>query len=400
MDKIRKILEYIDKNNLYPDLRIIESGAESEVVIDGKKVLMFASNNYLGLATHPKVVAAAISATSKYGTGADGSRMLSGNLKVHRDVELAIAKFEDGEDAIVWPTGYSANVGVISAVMNPPKVGSRDFFQTKGVILSDELNHASIIDGCKMSDQKVAVYKHCDFVDLERQLKKYRRRRVLVVTDGVFSMDGDVAPLDKIAPLCKKYGAMLMIDEAHATGMQGAHGHGTPERYGLKPSRDIDIVLGTCSKALAATGGFVVGSKDLIRYLRVTSRSYIFSTAMTPAASASLIAALDVIETEPWIREKMWENVEYMRNGFHKLDFDTFTSETQIIPILIGPDDKAIEFSRRLFNNGIFGPCVGWPAVEKGKARIRFTVMATYSKKQIDYLLKCCGNIGPELGIL
>ena len=300
----------------------------------------------------------------------------------------------------MWPTGYSANVGVISAVMNPPKVGPRDFFETKGIILSDELNHASIIDGCKMSDQKVAVYKHCDVVDLERQLKKYRRRRALVVTDGVFSMDGDVAPLDKIAPLCKKYGAMLMIDEAHSTGMQGAHGHGTLERFGLKSSQDIDIVLGTCSKALAATGGFVVGSKDLIRYLRVTSRSYIFSTAMTPAASASLIAALDVIETEPWIREKMWENVEYMRNGFHKLDFDTFTSETQIIPILIGPDDKAIEFSRRLFNNGIFGPCVRWPAVEKGKARIRFTVMATHSKKQIDYLLKCCGNIGTELGIL
>ena len=400
MDNIGRILEYVDSHQLYPDLRIIESGAEPEVVIDGKNVLMFSSNNYLGLATHRKVIAAAIEATKKYGSGADGSRMLSGNLKVHRDFELAIAKFKGGEDAIVWPTGYSANVGVISAVMNPPSIGPRDFFTKKSIILSDALNHASIIDGCKMSGQQVIVYNHCDVVDLENKLKKYHRRRVLIVTDSVFSMDGDVAPLDKISQLCKKYGSILMIDEAHATGMQGDHGHGTMERFGLKAMKDVDILLGTCSKALAATGGFVVGSKELIRYLRITSRSYIFSTAMTPAASASLIAALEVIETEPEIRERMWENVIYTRNGFQKIGFDTLTSETQIIPILIGPDDKAIDFSRRLFDKGIFGPCVRWPAVEKGKARIRFTVMATHTKDQIDFLLKNCGEIAKELNIL
>jgi 8-amino-7-oxononanoate synthase len=361
---------------------------------------MFSSNNYLGLATHPKLISAAIEATKNYGVGSDGSRLLSGNLKIHRDFELAIAKFKGGEDAIVWPTGYSANVGVITAIMNLPKLGPRDFFQKKGVIISDQLNHASIIDGCKMSQTKVIVYKHCDVLDLEKMLRKYKGNRKLVITDGVFSMDGDIAPLDKISLLCKKYKAMLMIDEAHATGMLGKNGHGTPEHFGLKPIKDIDITLGTCSKALASTGGFVVGSNDLVRYLRIFSRSYMFSTAMTPAASASLVAALNVIETEPWIREKMWENVVYMRNGFQRIGFDTLKSETQIIPILIGTDENAIKFTRKLFERGIFGPCVRWPAVEKGRARIRLTVMATHTKEQIDYLLKCCEEIGKEVNIL
>ena len=400
MKEIRKILDYLDKHNLYPDMRIIQGGAESEVMIDGKKVLMFASNNYLGLANHSKVIKAAIEATKKYGVGADGSRLLSGNLQIHRDFEIAIAKFKGGEDAIVWPTGYSANLGVITAIMNPPKIGPSDFLKSKSIILSDELNHASIVDACRMSRQKIIVYKHCDTKDLEKKLKKYSKRKKMVVTDGVFSMDGDIAPLDKIVPLCKKHNAMLMIDEAHATGMQGKNGHGTAEKFGLKPMEDIDIVLGTCSKALAATGGFVVGSKDLIRYLRIASRSYIFSTAMTPAASASLIASLKVIETEPGIREKMWQNAEYLRKGFNNIGFNTLSSETQIIPILIGSDNKAIEFSRRLFEEGIYGPCVRWPAVEKGKARIRFTVMSTHTNEQTDLLLKTCEVIGNELNLL
>jgi len=400
MEKIKKILDYVDNHGLYPDFRIIEGGANPEVIIDGKKVLMFSSNNYLGLATHPSVINAAIDATKKYGTGAGGSRMLSGNLQVHRDFELAIAKFKGGEDAIVWPTGYSANVGTVSAVMELFKINSADFLSKKGVILSDELNHASIIDGCKMSKQKVVVYKHCNVDDLEKKLKKYKNRRTLVITDGVFSMDGDIAPLDKISAVCKQYKALLMIDEAHATGMLGKDGHGTSEHFGLKPVKDDDIVLGTCSKALGATGGFVVGSKDLVRYLRIASRSYIFSTAMTPAASGSLIEALKVIEADPKIREKMWNNVEHMREGFKKIGFDTLTSQTQIIPILIGTEEKAIKFTRMLFDKGIFGPCVRWPAVEKGKARIRFTVMSTHTEKQIDYLLKSCEEIGRELGLL
>ncbi len=399
IDKIGQILEYLDKYDLYPDSRIICGGADPEVIIDNKKVLMFSSNNYLGLATNSFVVDAAIEAIRKFGVGSDGSRLLSGNLSIHRELEERIAKFKGGEDAIVWPTGYSANIGTISALTNYPNlifgVG-----QDKNIIISDELNHASIIDGCRMSRQKIVVYKHRDVVDLEKILKKYKKKRKLVITDGVFSMDGDIAPLDKISILCKKYNALLMIDEAHSTGMLGKTGEGTPEYFNLKPVKDIDIVMGTFSKALASTGGFVVGSRDLIRYLKIASRSYIFSTAMTPAASASVIAALDLITKDPSIRQNMWDNVEYMRKNIQKIGYNTLDSSTQIIPILIGSDEKAIQFSRSLFNRGIFGPCVRWPAVSKGMARIRFTIMSTHTKEHIDYLIKSCLEIGKELNII
>lgn len=392
-------MDFVEEHKLYPDLRIVDGPPEPEVIVDGKKVLMFTSNNYLGFANHPRVVQAAIEAVKKYGVGADGSRLLSGNLKIHREFEEAIAKFKGGEDAIVWPSGFSANFGVISAVMNPIKVGPGDFFSREGIVLSDELNHASIIDGAVMSRQKKVIYKHCDMDDLESKLRKYKNRRKLVVTDSVFSMDGDVAPLDKISELCKKYNAMSMIDEAHATGIQGEHGHGTLERFGLKPTQDIDIVLGTCSKALGATGGFVVGSRTLIKYLRVASRSYMFSTAMVPMASAALIEVLKIIDDEPQWRRQLLENSEYLRKGFADRGFFTFGSTTQIIPILIGPDEKAIEFSRKLFEKGIFGPCVRWPAVEKGKARIRFTVMATHKKEHLDKLLNACEETKKELRV-
>lgn len=399
MKRIESIMDYVEEKELYPDLRIIDGGAEPEVVIDGKKVLMFSSNNYLGLATHPRMKKAAIVAIEKYGVGSDGSRLLSGNLKIHREFEEAIAKFKGGEDAIVWPSGYSANVGVITAVMDPIKVRPQDFLSRKGVIISDELNHASIIDGAVMSGMEKVIYKHCDMDDLERKLKKYGSRRKLVVTDTVFSMDGDIAPLDKIVGLCKKYDALSMIDEAHSTGVLGATGHGGLQQFGLKAVKDVDIVLGTCSKALAASGGFVVGSKTLIKYLRVASRSYMFSTAMMPAASAALIEALKIIEEEPEWREKLLSNENYLRTGLQERGFNTFASATQIIPIFIGSDKDAIKFSRRLFDEGVFAPCVRWPAVEKDKARIRFTVMATHTKEQMDKLLNACAVIKKELGL-
>jgi 8-amino-7-oxononanoate synthase len=283
--------------------------------------------------------------------------------------------------------------------MNPPKVEAADFFRRPGIIISDELNHASIIDGCRLSKQKTIVYKHCDIDDLERKLKNNRSRRKLVVTDSVFSMDGDIAPLDKIVPLCKKYEAMLMIDEAHSTGILGATGKGATEHFNLKPVEDVEIILGTCSKALASTGGFVVGSKDLIRYLRIISRAYIFSTAMTPAASASLIAALEVIKADPSLRNDLIKNAEYLRNSFINNGFDICGSQTQIVPIMIGEESKAIAFTEKLWERGIFGPAVRWPAVAKGKARIRFTVMSKHTKKQIDYLVDSCREIANEISL-
>lgn len=400
MFKIKKIMSFINQEGLYPDLRLIDGPAEPEVEIDGKKVLMFSSNNYLGLSNHPRVVGAAIKTIQHYGVGADGSRLLSGNLKIHRQFEEAIAKFKGAEDAIVWPSGYAANTGVISALMSPLKIGVGDFLEFKGVIFSDELNHASIIDGAKMSRQKKVIYKHCDTHDLELKLKSYKWRRKLVVTDSVFSMDGDIAPLDKIAELCKKYDAMMMIDEAHATGILGKTGHGSLEHFGLKPIVDVDVVLGTCSKALGVSGGFVVGSKEFVDYLRVASRSYMFSTAMPPMASGALIEALNVMETQPELRLNLLDNSSYLRSRFFEAGFNTLTSQTQIIPILIGEEQKAILFSRKLFERGIFAPNVRWPAVAKGLARIRFTVMSTHKKDQLEYLVKNCKEIGLELGVI
>ena len=396
MEKIRKILSYASEKKLYPDLRIVDGPPEPEVVVDGRKVLMFTSNNYLGLATHPKIKQAAIDAIKKYGVGSDGSRLLSGNLKIHRAFEEVIARFKGGADAIVWPTGYSANISAVSALARPLKVGPGDFFSLGTIILSDELNHASIIDGARMSKQKKIVFRHRDLADLESKLRWHRFRRKLVVTDSIFSMDGDIAPLDTMAELCKKYDAMLMIDEAHATGVLGKTGHGSLEHFNLKPTEDIDVVLGTCSKALAASGGFVVGSQELVSYLRVASRPYMFSTAMMPAASAALIAALEVIRDEPERRTRLWENANYLRSELKAAGFDTLTSETQIIPVLIGEDEKAISMSRKLFERNIYAPAVRWPAVPKGQARLRLTVMSTHTKGQVDYLVKSLKDLREE----
>ncbi len=400
MKRINEIMSYIDEHALYPDLRIVEGPQDPEVTVDGKKVVMFCSNNYLGLSTHPDLIKAACDATRKYGVGSGGSRLLSGNLDIHKKFETAIAEFEGGEDAISWATGYAANLGLISAIMNPLKVRPRDFFTIDGVIFSDELNHASIVDGIRLSKQKKVVYNHRDVKDLEYKLRKHPLRRKLVVTDSVFSMDGDIAPLDKIVPLCKKYGAMLLVDDAHATGVLGNNGHGSLEYFNLKLGRDVDVIMGTCSKSLTSTGGFAVGNKNLISYLRIASRSYMFSAAMTPATAAILIKALELMKNEPERHKQLVKNAEYLRFGLQQAGFNTLSSQTQIIPILIGTDENAIRFSRNLFEKNIYAPAVRWPAVEKGKARIRFALMASHKKEHLDALIKACIEVGKSLNIV
>lgn len=399
MKKIESIISFVQKNSLYPDLREVQGAPEPETIVDGKKVILFTSNNYLGLAAHPRVKKAAVDAINKYGVGSDGSRLLSGNIDIHRQFEKDIATFKGGEDAIVWPSGYAANVGTISAIMNYLKVGPMDFLSFKGIVLSDELNHASIIDGIKLSRQHSLIYKHKDLKDLERKLSLNRWRRTLVVTDSVFSMDGDIAPLPEISKLCKKYGATLMIDEAHASGVLGKKGHGSLDYFNLKAGEDVDIVLGTCSKALASSGGFVVAKKVIVDYLRIASRSYMFSTAMLPAASAALIEVLKIIDDEPERRKQLISNVEYLRNELHKIGFFTFGSETQIIPMLIGKEEDAISFSRKLFERGVFAPAVRWPAVSKNMARIRITVMSTHTKEHLVKLIESCEIIAKELAL-
>lgn len=397
INNIHSILNFINQKVGYPDLRIVESTPTPETIVDGKKVLMFTSNNYLGLSEHPKIVEAAIQAARTYGVGSDGSRLLSGNLKIHREFEKAIANFKGGDDAIVWPSGYAANVGTISAIAKPIRFKASHFFEPRAVIFSDSLNHASIIDGIKLSSQKKVIYNHCDVDDLVKKMKRYPFRRKLVVTDSVFSMDGDIAPLDKIAEVCKKYKAALMIDEAHSTGVLGEKGHGSLEYFGLKAKKDVDIVLGTCSKSLASTGGFVVAEQGIVDYLRVASRSYMFSTAMSPFSSAALLKSLEIIDSEPERREKLWSNTNYLREKLNESGFDTLNSKTQIIPILIGEDAKAIEFSRKLFEHNIYAPAVRWPAVRKGKAIIRITIMATHTREHLDFFLKACKKIKKEI---
>ena len=386
---IKQVLDYVDEKKLYPDIYPIESAVDTEVLVNGKKNLMFTSNNYLGLATHPKMKKAAIEAIEKYGVGSTGSRLLSGNLKIHIDLERKLAELKGGEAAIVFPSGFATNLGTISGLMNIIKVLPSDFLKGKSVILSDELNHASIIDGCRQSKQKVVVYKHVDMRHLEELLKKFQNKRKLIVTDSIFSMDGDIAPLDKIAALAKKYNSMVMIDEAHAIGVLGENNMGAKEHFHLKTPEDITITMGTLSKAVSSMGGYIVGSKELTQYLRVAARPYMFSTAMLPAASAGAIAALEIMSSSEGkaLKKKLWENVAYMSNGLKKIGFDTMGSCTQIIPILIGSDQDAITATRMYFDHGILAPCVRWPAVPKNTARIRLTVTSNHTKKQIDTLL-------------
>ena len=390
---------------IYPQIRIIESAPGPVMHVDGKAVLNFSSNNYLGLSDHPRLKEAAVRAIGRYGVGSTGSRLLSGNVTIHEELETKMADFKRGEAAIVFSSGYATNVGIINAVLNIPKLSIIDYlshntFRRTDVVLSDALNHASIIDGCRMSRRECVVYHHNDMNDLEMKLKRYQRRGKLVVTDGVFSMDGDIAKLDEIVFLCRKYNAAVMVDEAHATGTLGRTGRGTTEHFGLTVGEDVDIVQGTCSKSIGAVGGYAVCSRELIKYLRVMGRSYMFSTAMPPAVSATILEALAVMDEEPWRMEKVQENAVYLRDGLKRLGFDTLTSETQIIPLLVGETDMTIRFSQRLFERGIYGPAVRWPAVDKKLGRVRFCVMATHTLEHLDSLLTACTDLGREFGII
>lgn len=395
--KIKEILKYAEKHRLYPENKTIELN-EPETIVDGKKVLLFCSLNYLGLANHPTVKQAAIEAIQKYGVGAGGARLVSGNYELHTLLEKKVAQLKREEDALIFQTGYVTNIGVIPALLNLPKLGPFSFLDEKGVIFSDELNHASIIDGCKLAKCEVVIYKHRDMNDLEMKLKRYKNRKKLIITDSVFSMDGDIAPLPEIVKLAKEYKAMTMIDEAHATGILGERGGGATNHFHLEGQ--IDVVMGTLSKAIGCLGGYVAGKGYLIKYLKAATRPIIFSVALPPAIAAAAIAAIDEIQKNHELRKKLWNNANYLRENLQKLGFNTLNSETPIIPIFIGDEKKAIRMAELLFKKNIYAPCIRWPAVPKGKARIRFLVMATHTKEQIDILLNACEKIGRILKII
>ncbi|MDP8263594.1 MAG: 8-amino-7-oxononanoate synthase [Candidatus Ancaeobacter aquaticus] len=378
---LTKELEELEKSGLYRRLRIISSSQEAQVIIGKKKYLSFSSNNYLGLATHQRVKDAAIEAIKKYGCGAASSRLISGTMELHDQLEKRIALFEGKEAAILYPTGYTANVGTITSLVDE-----------NDVILLDRLNHASIIDAARLSKAKIAVYPHCDPAKLNAALKRYsKHRRKLVITDSVFSMDGDLAPLPQIIEVAKKHDAIIMIDEAHATGVLGENGRGASEYFRVEDT--IDIKMGTLSKAVGGLGGFVVGSSDLIEFLRNKARSFIYTTALPPAVCAASIEALNIIEDDPERRQKYWDMVTYIRNGLKSMGYNTGASSTQIIPVIIGDEKKTMEISKFLYENNILAPGIRYPTVPKNEARVRLTMMATHSQEDIIKLLSAFEKI-------
>ena len=360
---------------IYPYFRVIESDQDTEVVINGKKVLMFGSNAYLGLTNHPKVKEAAIEAIRKYGTGMAGSRFLNGTLDIHIDLERKLAEFVGKDDAIVYSTGFQVNLGVVSCL-----TGREDY------ILWDELDHASIIEGHRLSYSHKLKFRHNDMNSLEKQLQKCDADKVkLVVVDGVFSMEGDIANLPEITQLCKKYNANLMVDEAHGLGVLGRQGRGTCDHYGV--TNKVDLIMGTFSKSLASIGGFIAGEDDIINYLRHNSRSYIFSASNTPSATAAASAAFDIMISEPERLENLWELTNYALEGFRNMGCEIGHTSTPIIPLYIRDNDKTFTMTKELFEQGIFVNPVVAPAVASDATLIRFSLMATHTFEQLDFAL-------------
>jgi glycine C-acetyltransferase len=354
-----------------------------------REMIMMASNNYLGLTTHPRVVEAGRKAHEKYGAGAGSVPLLGGTIDLHRELEHRLAQFKGCEDAIIFTSGYSSNVGCVSA-----------FVRKGDVAINDRLNHASILDGCKLSGGHLRAFFHNDMKSLEKVLQQSDKvyNGKLVIVDGVFSMDGDITPLPDVLKIAHKYGARVMIDEAHASGVIGEHGRGTPEHFHVEGK--VDIVAGTLSKALGGVGGFVASTKEVVNYLRFYARSYMFSTAMPPAVAGSLIAAIDVIETEPELRKKLWYNIHYMISNLRRLGFDLGRAETAIIPILV-PDEHILkQMSRDVHQAGIYVNPVYYPAVPKKQSRLRLSLMATHTQEDLDDTLSVIEKVGRKYGII
>ncbi|HTL05467.1 MAG TPA: pyridoxal phosphate-dependent aminotransferase family protein [Gemmatimonadales bacterium] len=372
---------------LYPYFRPISESEDTVVVIEGKRRIMLGSNNYLGLTHHPKVLEAAGRALSLYGSGCTGSRFLNGTLDLHIQLEAALAEFVGKEDCIVFSTGYNANLGLISGL-----VGRRD------VVFLDKLDHASIVDGAKLSDGETVRFNHGDLAGLERKLERHPGVGKMVIVDGIYSLEGDIADVPGLLKVCRRHGAALAIDDAHSIGVLGPNGDGTAAHFGL--SDEVDIVAGTFSKSLASIGGFVAASRSIINYLRHHSRPLIFTASLPPSNTAGVLAALQVLQEDTERREQLWANTRRLQDGFRSLGFDTGPSETPIVPILIGPLDNTLVMWRKVFDAGIFTNPVVPPAVPPSQCRLRTSVMATHTADQIDFSVETIGRIGRELGVI
>ena len=383
-DLPRKIIEA----GIYPYFRVIESDQDTEVTIDGKKVLMFGSNSYLGLTNHPKIKEAAKTAIDKYGTGCAGSRFLNGTLDIHIELEERLAKFTGKEGALCFSTGFQVNLGVVSVL-----TGRNDH------LLLDELDHASIIEGSRLSFSRVLKYAHNDMKSLESKLKHCTPDSLkLIVVDGIFSMEGDIVKMPEIVKQAKKYNANIMVDDDHSLGVIGKNGSGTASHFGL--TDQVDLIMGTFSKSFASLGGFIASDKDTINFIKHSSRSLIFSASMTPSAAATVLAALDIMESEPERIKHLWDITNYALKGFKDAGFDTGKSESPIIPLFIRDDVKALMLTKVLLENGVFVNPVVSPGVPKEDSLIRYSLMATHTKEQVDISIEKITAAARQLGIL
>ncbi len=375
-------------------LRILDDQQAPVCHYDGREVINLASNNYLGLANHPRLIEASLKATKELGVGSGAVRTIAGTMRIHMDLEEKIARFKNAEACVVFQSGFAANAGTVSAIL-----GKEDF------ILSDELNHASIIDGARLSRAKIKVFRHKDVAHCEELLKEIANEpgHKLVITDGVFSMDGDIGPVDKLAALAEKYGAIMMVDDAHASGVLGRNGRGSVDQFGMHGR--VDVQVGTLSKAIGALGGYVCGSKDLIDYLYHRARPFLFSTSHPPSVAATCIAAFDILETEPERIDRLWKNTRYFqgelkRAGFNIGGVNTPATETPITPVIVGEGRAAMDFSRALFDEGVMGTGIAFPTVPEGKARIRLILTSEHTREQLDRALETLARVAKRMGLL
>jgi len=380
--------QQVKAKGVYPYFRCIESEQDTEVIMNGRRVLMFGSNSYLGLTNHPRVIEAAAEATRRYGTGCAGSRFLNGTIDLHLQLEHELARWTGKEDVMVYSTGFQVNLGVVSCV-----TGREDY------VICDELDHASIVEGRRLSFSTPRKYRHRDMDSLERELTRCHPEAIkLIVTDGVFSMEGDIAPMDEIVCLARKYDANIMVDEAHGFGVLGPEGRGTCHHFGV--ADEVDLLMGTFSKSFASIGGFIASDKDTINYLRHNSRSYIFSASLTPAATAAAMESLHIMQEEPERIEHLWEVTRYALDGFRALGFEIGATETPIISLYVRDMEKTFLVTRMLFDEGIFVNPVVPPACAPNDTLIRFSLMATHTKEQVDYALDKMSECFGKLGIL
>ena len=388
------VLDELRAKGTHFKLRVLDDQQAPVCHYDGREVINLASNNYLGLANHPKLIEASLKATKELGVGSGAVRTIAGTMRIHMELEEKIARFKNVEACVVFQSGFAANAGTVSAIL-----GKEDF------ILSDELNHASIIDGARLSRAKIKVFRHKDVDHCEELLKEIANEpgHKLVITDGVFSMDGDIGPVNKLAALAEKYGAIMMVDDAHASGVLGRNGRGSIDHFGMHGR--VDVQVGTLSKAIGALGGYVCGSKDLIDFLYHRARPFLFSTSHPPSVAATCIAAFDILETEPERIDRLWKNTKYFQGELKRVGFNiggvnTPATETPITPVIVGEGRAAMDFSRALFDEGVMGTGIAFPTVPEGKARIRLILTSEHTREQLDRALETLGRVAKRMELL